>query len=61
MEREDSSASWEGGKFEGRNEKKQSGCMGISEVRWVQSGELMSDEFRMFYSSDDAKGSLLSG
>ena len=31
--------------------------MGISEVRWKQSGELMSDEFRMFYSSGDAKGS----
>ena len=30
--------------------------MGISEVRWKQSGELMSDEFRMFYSSGDAKG-----
>ena len=31
------------GKFEGRNEKK-------------QSGELISDEFRMFYSSGNAKG-----
>ena len=31
--------------------------MGISEVRWEQSGELMSDEFRMFHSSGDAKGS----
>ena len=30
--------------------------MGISEVRWEQSVELMSDEFRMFYSSGDAKG-----
>ena len=30
--------------------------MGISEVRWQQSGELISDEFRMFYSSGDAKG-----
>ena len=30
--------------------------MGISEVRWEQSGELMNDEFRMFYSSGDAKG-----
>ena len=30
--------------------------MGLSEVRWEQSGELMSDEFRMFYSSGDAKG-----
>ena len=30
--------------------------MGISEVRWKQSGELMSDEFRMFYSSGDVKG-----
>ena len=28
MECEDSSASWEVGKFEGRNEKKQSGCYG---------------------------------
>ena len=31
--------------------------MGISEVRWQQSGELTSDELRMFYSSGDAKGS----
>ena len=30
--------------------------MGISEVRWKQSGELISDEFRKFYSSGDAKG-----
>ena len=30
--------------------------MGISEVRWEQSGELISDKFRMFYSSGDAKG-----
>ena len=29
--------------------------MGISEVRWEQSGELISDEFRMFYFSDDVK------
>ena len=28
----------------------------ISEVRWEQSDGLMSDEFRMFYSSGDAKG-----
>ena len=57
MECEDSSVSWEVGKFEGRNEKKQSDVMGILEVRWQQSGELMSDKFRMFYSSGDAKGS----
>ena len=25
-------------------------------MRWQQSGELISDEFRMFYSSGDAKG-----
>ena len=31
--------------------------MRISEVSWEQSGELMSDEFRMFYSSGDAYGS----
>ena len=31
--------------------------MGILEVRWEQTGELMSGEFRMFYSSGDAKGS----
>ena len=31
--------------------------MGISEVGWEQSGELTIDEFRMFYSSGDAKGS----
>ena len=30
--------------------------MGISEVRWEQRDELMSDELRMFYSSGDAKG-----
>ena len=30
--------------------------IGTSEVRWEQSGELMSDEFRMFYSLGDAKG-----
>ena len=30
--------------------------MGISEMRWQQSGELMSDEFMMFYSRGDAKG-----
>ena len=53
MGHEDSSASWEVGKFEGRNKVD---VMGISEVRWQQSGELMRDEFRMFYSSDDAKG-----
>ena len=32
--------------------------MGISEVRWEQSDELMSEEFRMFYSCGDAKGNL---
>ena len=26
-------------------------------MRWEQSGEIMSNEFRMFNSSDDAKGS----
>ena len=31
--------------------------MGISEVRLGQSAELMSDKYRMFYSSSDAKGS----
>ena len=31
--------------------------MGIPEVKWEQNDELMSDEFRMFYSSGDAKGS----
>ena len=31
--------------------------MGVSEVRWEQNGELKSDEFTMFYSSGDAKGS----
>ena len=30
--------------------------MRISEVKWQQSGELISDEFRMFYSSGDAEG-----
>ena len=30
--------------------------MGLSEVRWEQCGELMSDEFRIFYSSGDAEG-----
>ena len=33
--------------------------MGISEVRWEESSELMSDEFRMFYSSHDAKRSVI--
>ena len=31
--------------------------MGISEVRWQQSGELIIHEFRMFYSSGDTIGS----
>ena len=34
--------------------------MGKSEMRWVQSGELMSDEFRMFYSSGDYKEIMVS-
>ena len=56
MECEDSSASREVGKSKGRNEKNKMDIIGISEVRWQQSGELISDEFRMFYSSGDAKG-----
>ena len=40
MECEDSSASWEVGKFEGRDEKNKVDVIGISEVMWEQSGEL---------------------
>ena len=48
------------GKLENFKEEMRSNkvdVMGISEVRWQQSGELISDKFRMFYSSGDAKGS----
>ena len=55
MEYEDTSASWEVGKLKEEMRRNKVDVMGTSEVRWEQSGELMSDEFRMFYSSDDAK------
>ena len=54
MECEDSSASREVGKSKGRNEKNKMDIIGISEVRCEQSGELMSDEFRMFYSNAES-------
>ena len=50
----------QGGKLENLEEEMRRNkvdVMGISEARWQQSGELMRDEFRMFYSSGDAKGS----
>ena len=47
------------GKLENLKEKMRRSEMdviGISEVRWEKSGELMSDEFITFYSDGDAKG-----